>query len=59
MIFQGLREKFRIFFDLLRYSMNRRQGMHYHKNTFMENEKLRDNLALSKYVAFIYFFQGL
>lgn len=59
MIFQGLREKFRVFFDLLRYSMNRSQGMHYHKNTFMENEKLRGNLTLSKYVAFIYFFQGL
>lgn len=28
--------------------------MLYHRNNFMENEKLRDNLALSKYVEFIY-----
>lgn len=28
--------------------------MLYHRNNFMENEKLRDNLTLSKYVAFIY-----
>lgn len=38
--------------------MKKRQGMHYHKNTFMENEKLRDNLTLSKHVAFICFFKG-
>lgn len=32
--------------------MNRRQGILYHKNTFMENEKLSVNLTLSKYVVF-------
>lgn len=43
--FQRSREKFKDFMDLLRYSMNRRQGMLYHRNNFMENEKLRDNLT--------------
>lgn len=58
MRFQGFREKFRILFDLLRYSMKRRQGMQYHKNAFMENEELRDNLTLSKHVALIYISNG-
>lgn len=56
MRFQKFREKFRMLFDISRYSMKRRQSMHYHKNTFLKTDKLRDDLTLSKHVACIYLF---
>lgn len=39
--------------------MNRRQGIIYHKNTFMQNEKLSVNLTLSKYVVVFFNLRAL